>query len=322
MMPNLWLQGGAPTLQGSQPSLQGGSLTLQGSSPNLQPTSNPMNSGSSAGFTPGTSTTGGGGTTPSAPSAPAAPSAEQIAAQQQAQQVASLREEITARRQRANSIFAALTGAVQALAQEKRGELESGFTRESEGAQEDYTRQSQLIANRYRGRGLGDSSYKNYALEDAGEDYGRTMEDLGAARQSGLSQVGKDSDSLIAQVNSDQKSVNYDPLDEVGRREDGTYDPNKLIELRSQIDERIRQAEVQQTQLNTSAGFRGSLDKVAPYRGIVDTMKNSLAALARSAAPKVVKDRIAETIIGNYAPSDAGTWRSFYEEQNKQEVVA
>lgn len=309
MMPNLW---------GTQPNLQGSSNLTQ-----TQPTLQASNTGTgnqrlgtlspSAGYTQGAST---------APTGGAAPSASQIAAQQQAQQIATLREEIMSRRQRANSIFSALTGAVQALAQEKRGELEQGFAKESAGAEEDYTRNSQLIANRYRGRGLGESSYKEYALEDAGEDYQGTLEDLGAARQKGLSQVGSDTDSLIAQLNADKESVNYDPIAEVGKREDGTYDPQKLIELRSKIDERIREAGVQEAQLKTGAGFRGSLDKIAPYGGIVETMKNSLAALAKSAAPKVVKDRIAETIIGNYAPSDAGTWRSFYEEQNKKEVVA
>lgn len=322
MMPNIWLQGSSPSLQGSQPRLQGSSPSLQGSSPSLQVTANPFGggrltqpsgSGYVAGASTGTSSGGGGG---------GAPSAGDVASQQQAQQIASLKEEIIARRQRANSIFSALTGAVQALAKSKRGELEEGYVKETEGAEEDFTRQSQLIAGRYRGRGLGDSSYKSYALEDAGEDYEGTLEDLGQARQSGLAQVGSDTDTLLAQLSADKASVNYDKLNEVGKRDDGTYDPQKLIELRSKIDERIRELGVQQSQLKTSKGFRGSLDKIAPYGGITDSLRNSLTALANSAAPKIVKDRLANTIISNYAPTDAQTWTNFYEEQTKKETVA
>lgn len=312
--PDLWsgVQSGglSPTVGTTYPS--GGFNYLGGSA--VDPASMTYNNDSGAGYVQGTTTsvgtTGGGGTT-----------AGQISAEQQAQQIASLRNEIISRRERANSIFEALTGAVSALAQEKRGQLEQGFAKETENAGEEFNRQSNLIASRYRGRGLGDSSYKTYALEDAGESYQDTLGSLGQQRQAGLGQVGADSATALARIGADRGSVNAANLDEVGRREDGTYDADALRSLRDKLDERIREAEVQQAEFGTQAGFRGQLDKIAPYGGTVDTLRSALTSLAQSAAPKVVKDRIASTIIGNYAPTDQQVWTQFYNEEEQKNTV-
>lgn len=237
-------------------------------------------------------------------------------------QVAALRADIIARRERANSIFDALTGAVQALAQEKRGGIEGDFAREQGRAIEDSTNQLNTVARTYRGRGLGDSSYKVNALDEGATAQARALEDLGRQRESGLTQVGSEAETALARINADRGSVGGIDLAQVGRREDGTYDVNQLAELRNSLDERIREAEVQQTQFGTQAGFRGKLEKIAPYGGTVDTLKSALSSLVQSAAPKVVKDRLASAIISNYAPTDAQTWTNFYEEQSRRQPVA
>lgn len=268
--------------------------------------------------TTGTASLDGGGQTGGGTDPAAAAEAQRKA--EEAARIQGLRDEISARRQRANTIFDSLTAAVQNLAKEKRGELEGSYNQQQAAATDQFGQQSNLIANRYRGRGLGDSSYKTYALEDAGESYNATVQQLGRERQQGLADVGGYLTEQEARIGADRQAANYDDLTQVGLREDGTYDANALIELRSKLDERIREAEVQQAQTTTNAGFRGRLDQVSPYSGAVDTLKSSLAALARSAAPSTVKDRIAQTLIGNYAPEDGSTWTNFYQEEQKKQA--
>lgn len=245
-----------------------------------------------------------------------------IAGAQNAQQVASLRNEIIARRDRANSIFDALTGAVSALAAEKRGQLESQFEQESGQAASNYGETSGQISRAYRGRGLGDSSYRINALDKASQDYQRTVQDLTAQRGSGLAKVGAEATGVLARAQADRESLGGIRLDEVGRRDDGTYDVNKLVELRNDLDNRIREASVQQTELGTEAGFRGKLDQIAPYGGTTNALKASLNSLLQAAVPKVVKDRLAAQLIGTYAPTDATVWQEYYDEQSQKQPVA
>lgn len=302
--------GGGLTQQGG--SYYAGGLTYNNGgqmAPRISPPPAPPVPGS--GQTLGASTGGGGG----------GDSEAQLEAQRKAEEAArvqGLRDEITARRQRANSIFETLTAAVQNLAKDKRAEFEKSFADQQKSATDTFEQESGLIANRYRGRGLGDSTYKTYALEDAGESYENTVTQLGRERKAGLADIGAATDEQLARIGADRQATSYDNLLEVGRREDGTFDPAELIKLRAKIDERIRDAEVQQAQVKTSGGFRGSLNQIAPYSGAVDTLKASLSQLARSAAPKQVKDRIAQTLIGNYAPQDGNTWTKFYSDEEKK----
>lgn len=235
-----------------------------------------------------------------------------------AAQLGSLRSEITARRERANSIFDALTGAVSALAQEKRNALESQFATEQGRAVGDYLENAGTLARTYRARGIGDSSYKINALDRASSLQARALEDLGSQRLSGLSKVGGEAVGAQAKINADRSSIAGINLDEVGRKDDGTYDTSKLIELRNDLDQRIRDAETQQAQFGKDAGFRGKLDQIAPYAGTTAALKGALQSLVQSATPPVVRDRIAAAIISNYAPQDASVWQNYYDQEKQK----
>lgn len=236
-------------------------------------------------------------------------------------QVAELRSEIAARRERANSIFAALTEAVSALTKEKRSGIESDFAREQGEALEDYTSQSNTLARTYRGRGLGDSSFKVGALEEAGDEYSDTLADLGRQRQAGLAQTGSEADIALARINADRGSVSDIDLGEIGRREDGTYDVNQLVSLKNDLDNRIREAQVQRSEFRSQKGFRGRLDEISPYKGTTTALKSALQSLVKTATPQSVKDKLASAIINNYAPDDAGTWQNFYEEESRKQTT-
>lgn len=255
--------------------------------------------------------TSAGVVAPSGGQAAGGASASDIAAQQQAAEVAGLRNEIISRRQRANSIFDALTGAVNALAQEKRGQLDAQFNQNTQRATEDYVTKGDELNNVYAARGLGDSSYRINAADLAGRDYQRTTQDLGSQHEQGLAQTGAEASGTQAQIGADRGSVNNINLDEL-------TDVTSLRDLRSQIDDRIRKAEVQQSQFGTDAGFRGKLDQIAPYNGSNDALKSALNGLIQSATPKPVKDKLANSIISTYAPGDAQIWQQYYDEKAKQ----
>lgn len=243
--------------------------------------------------------------------AAAGPSAADIAAQQQAQEVAALRNDIIGRRQRANAIFDALTGAVNSLAQEKRGQLEAQFQQNSQRAQEDFITKGDELNSVYAARGLGDSSYRVNAANLASRDYQRTFQDLVGGRDAGLAKVGAEAVGTQAQIAADRNSVNSRNLNEIN-------DPNALRELRNQTEDRVNKADVQSAQFGTDAGFRGRLDQIAPYAGINDALKSALTGLIQSATPKPVKDKLAGALISNYAPGDAQIWQQFYDEQSRK----
>lgn len=293
---------------GQQSTLSGVRLnnTTEGDTLSLYGPQSPAQSSITGGGGGGAGTGGGGATS------------GDIASAQNAQQVASLKNEIMSRRQRANSIFEALTGAVQALAQDKRGALEGQFAQEQGRATEDFTKEGDNLNWSYASRGLGDSSFRINAQEDASKMYSRAIQDLGTQRNTGLAKVGQEVAGRSARYSADRDSINSLNLDEIGRRDDGTIDSNALVDARNQLDNRIRELGVEQAEMGTEAGFRGKLDQVAPYTGVATQLKSALTSLVQSAAPKVVKDRLASAIISNYAPTDQATWEKFYQEAGSQ----
>lgn len=307
---NIWNpQGGAAgNLQGSSVNPQSSGVTIQG----VQPTSGTSLFQGATGSMSGspTSSTGSYGLTDGLGTS--SPSAADIASQQQAAEAANLKNEIISRRDRANQIFDALTGAVSALVQEKRGRVESDYAREQGAATDAFTKESGNISQAYRGRGLGSSSYRSYALEDAGEAHASALGELGSQRQDALSQVGAEAVGAEARINADRGSLNTINLDDYGD------DANALRQLRDNIDQKIRDAEVKQAELGTASGMRGRLDQIAPYGGTLQTLQTALGNLASIAIPKSAKDKIASAIIDNYAPSDRGTWEAFYNEESKK----
>lgn len=239
------------------------------------------------------------------------PTAADIQAQKEAAEVAELKETIAARRAKANQIFSALTGAVQSLAQEKRGALEKQFATEQTQATEDFTVKGDELQRVYAGRGLGDSSYRINAVDRASQEYQRAIEDLGGQREAGLTKVGREAALANARIRADREA-----LDAARLEGDEADDIGSLRELRDKLDARIREAEVQKVQFGTDKGFRGRLNKIAPYTGVGKNLKAALSSLINSAAPQVVKDRLASAIINNYAPEDSDVWQDYYDKES------
>lgn len=231
-------------------------------------------------------------------------------------EVASLRDEIISRRERANSIFDALTGAVSALAASKRGELEKGFQREQQTATEQFGTQSKDISRAYRGRGLGESSYRINALEDAGKAFQGALAQLGEQRTAGLGEIGGQLAGQLARIKADRGSMADLNLDELGD------DVGSLRQLRNNLDERIREAEIQQATARTPEGFAGQLNKVAPYGGTTNALKGALDSLLKSATPQTVKSALAQQIISNYDPDNEAFWKNYYEQEAIKAQVA
>jgi hypothetical protein len=302
MFPSPWqLQGGTNVQVGTG---------IQQADPGYQ-VQGTTSGGTSEGYTTGGST---GGYTSSGPSA------AEIAAQQQAQQVSDLQSQIVARRQAANQIFDALTGAVNALAQEKRSNYEQGYSQNVQRAGEDFTQQGDQLNNTYAARGLGDSSYRINAFDQAGQAYNRTLQDMGNQRNSDLANIGATAASQQASIGSDRASVNGTPLEQIGVRSDGSYDVTALQNARDQLDQRIQAAQVQQAQLNTPSGYRGQLDQIAPNTQLNTQLQNALSGLIKAAVPQSVKDKLANTLISSYDPANAAYWQDVYNQgQNQQE---
>lgn len=235
--------------------------------------------------------------------------------------LANLRGEIIARRDRANSIFDALTGAVNSLTQERRGTLENQFQQQQGQAVKDFGEQSSNLSRAYQGRGLGQSSFKQNALDLAAQKEQQALQDLGTQRQSGLAQIGSEAANQLAGISADRGSLGFD-VNQIGLKDDGTFDLNELRDFRNKLDDRIRSAETQQVGLGTQAGFRGRLEQIAPYNGVADALRSALTGLVQSATPKPVQDKLASAIIGNYAPTDAQTWQKYYEDLTKKQPAA
>lgn len=300
MLPDIWNQ----PLNAS--SLQGGSATrLQNtaSGQDLQPTAQPIGTlggggGGGGGNAPPGGDNLGGGSLYTSPGAPVGGD------------IANLKEEIMSRRSRANSIFEALTDAVTSLAKERRGQIEGQYKEQSNRAVEDFTDKGDELRRVYAARGLADSSFRVMGEDRAGRDYSRALTDLGSQRSTGLAQVGQEAVGQRARIGADRESLNDFNLDEIGD------DEQALTSLRDTLDKRIREAQIKKAELNTAEGFRGKLDKIAPYTGVNKVLKASLSSLVGLATPKVVKDRIAGALIKNYASEDFDYWNEYYQDED------
>lgn len=227
-------------------------------------------------------------------------------------EVDNLKNEIIARRDRANAIFDALTGAVSALAAAKRQEFETQFGEEQQRATDEFGEQSKTLSRTYRGRGLGDSSYRINALEGAGKAFQGALTQLGRQRTAGLGEIGATAAGQLASLNADRGSLGDLRLDEYGD------DVGALRSLRNSIDERIRNAEVSGAQLQTPQGFAGRLNQIAPYGGTTNALKGALDSLIKSATPRAVKDTLVQAVIGNYDPDNAAFWQNYYEKEARK----
>jgi hypothetical protein len=305
MFPSPWnLQGGTGgiSLQGGTGVQQASPIQVQGTAPTAPQVQ---------GYTTGGTATGG--------AIASGPSAADIAAQQTAAQVSDLQSQIVARRQQANQIFDALTGAVNALAQAKRSDYETGYNQNVQRAGEDFTQQGDQLNNTYAARGLGDSSYRINAFDQAGQAYTRSLQDMGNTRNTDLANIGSTAASQQAAIGSDRASVNNTPISQIGVRADGSYDVTALQNARDQLDQRIQAATVQQAQLNTPQGYRGQLDQIAPNNQINSQLQSALGGLIKAAIPQNVKDKIASTLISNYAPDQSQLWEQYYQQQQTQQ---
>lgn len=235
---------------------------------------------------------------------------------QQSAEAENLRSEIISRRDRANAIFDALTGAVSALAKAKRSELESQFTNEQQTATQDYSNQGEQLNRVYAARGLGDSSYRVNALDQAAQAFQAALSQLGQEKQSGLAEIGAQAQGQLGAIQADRGSIEDLRLGELGD------DVGSLRELRNSLDDRIRQAEVQQGTLNTPEGFRGRLAKIAPSGGASNALKAALDSLVNSATPKKVKDTLAQSIIANYDPDNGQFWKNYYDTEAQKTQTA
>ena len=236
-------------------------------------------------------------------------SAAQRAEAENAARAKELRSVINNKRARLNKLFDTLTEDVSALVGARRGELEDSFRRETRDAREGFQSKSEELDRVFAGRGLTDSSYRIEGQADAAQQFRRALNELGRQRQSSLAELGKSASEKQAAIRADRQSLATINLNEL------KDDVAGLTSARNKIQKMIIEARKQRGSLKTPGGFRKTLNKIRGPQGQAGALGKQLDALIASNTPKVVKDAIAEGLIGNFGGVDQGLWREYY--QNK-----
>lgn len=258
--------------------------------------------GGGGGQPPSVSATGGGGGGSGGGFNPAAA------------QSAQLRNEILSRRARANAIFDALTNTVNAIAQERTGELESDFGRQVGSIQQQAEDTSGDLLNAFGSRGLLDSSYRINAQERAAREASGAVDELGRARGAGLADIGRFVSGTRGGLEATREGINAIDLNQFGD------DPNALAKVRDQLDQRIRELQTTQAETQTGRGYRQSLRQAVPnLRDLAGPVKQALDSLVRAAVPANVKQALASGIINSSPdPEERLLWQRYFDQVQQQ----
>lgn len=249
-------------------------------------------------------TVGEGGTYDADAAAQAAADAERAA------KAGALREQIGGRRETAMQLFSLILGDIENLARSRRSELELTFAKEQDALTPQFEEESRNISGSYSARGLTDSDYRRDALIGAGERFQKAIGDLGDERKVKLAQLGSEVTGQEGSVTADRNYLKGVDVNEFGD------DLESLVGFRDQLDQRISELTGDRSSLMTDEGLRGRLNKIAPAGGYGARLKGQLDTLKASPVDGIVKDRIAQGLIGNsdMDEEEKRYWLNYYQQ--------
>lgn len=230
---------------------------------------------------------------------PSGPTPEQLKLQQDEQTRQTLRGNVSGIIQGLTGLYDQIYGAINSGVGEAGTRLQERYTKETGALADTFNQELPKIGLGYAARGLYDSSYRQQGEADAQSGYEKQVGGLGDQLALDKQAIGAKALEQKAKYQADQGGVNA-----ILARINEVTDINELNQLRNELEAKQRALQADTATFADSAAQKAAYESVAPTADRSAGLVATLQTLVQGSAPRALKIKTAETIIGNSGLSE------------------
>ena len=220
------------------------------------------------------------------------PSPEQMAAQQQAAQVANIKKNIQNLVGNAMGVYESLYGNLGQAAASQKKQLEQQFGQQESELQQQFSQELPRIGTAYAGRGAYDSSWRINAEQAARDQMLNQLQGLGREREAQMGTLGRSVSEQEAQFKMGQDALTRS-LDELS----ATSDVERLGALQSDIQRRISELQASRAGLQSQEAFVNRFQQIGGPSSRAGQVKAVIDNILGGAANPQLKQSVASGFI-------------------------
>lgn len=207
---------------------------------------------------------------------------------------AKLIKEILGKRGAIEEAYNALFADLDALINERSGELEADYTGQLGRAADQFADVLPTIDNSYAAIGSYDSTQRGDSRGEAKDGYDDTVETIGKNKEDDFAKLGQYDKETRAKFNADKKAANR----YIDSAED-TTDVDALRGANNNLDTNLSQTEVTRASLGTNASAANSIRSMTADNGRSDEALAALDSIIKGSMPTEVKDAAVEAAVSS-----------------------
>lgn len=190
-----------------------------------------------------------------------------------------------------NNLYNVLTNDINALTQERRGQLEESYGTQTKDLQGQYEKNQGVLPWSFAARNARYSSDYENAQQDAADTYNRNLTAINKDKQDKLAELGRTYSGQIAGIDAGRSALAGVNPNFYGTQAD--FDA-----ARGNFDRQITDLSTQRAGLGTQQSYLGKLQGIAPAQttGVAD-LQAQLQKLSQSSIPGFAKQTIAQGLI-------------------------
>jgi hypothetical protein len=227
------------------------------------------------------------------------PSAAEIQAQKDEAEKTGIRGHITNLVGSLDGIYKSIYGGIDKGGTEAATRLQDRYAKETGALTDTFNQELPKIGNSYAARGLYDSSYRMNGEEAAASGFNKQVGDLGDQLKLDQQTIGNQTAQNKAKYTADQEG--YQAL---LTRLATVTDLTELRSLQNEIEAAQRTLTADNVKFQDAEQNKASYEKIAPTGDRSGTLTTTLSNVINSNAPRQLKIKTAETIIGSSGLSD------------------
>lgn len=211
-----------------------------------------------------------------------------------AARAASLRAQVAGLVNNIKDIFNSRYGAVDASAGDQEGKLNDRFATESGDLTKQIDQENQKVGAAHAASGTFDSSYRGNNQDTVTQAGQGQIRDLGQELQDNIAKIA--SWVTSQKTGFDSQKSGYDAIAQHLAEE---TDPNRLADLRANLDSKIADLKAGSSDYNTTAQNASALNSVVSTSPRVVQLKTTLSQIVAGNASPAQKSAIAQSLITN-----------------------
>ena len=209
-----------------------------------------------------------------------------------AAKAAQIRDSITGLAHNIMNVYDSLYGSVDTAGADQAKQVNNKYDTEGTGLINQFNQDFPTIGNSYSARGAYDSSYRQDAENNASQSLADQQSQLGIGRNADLAKVGQFVATNKATLDSNKGGINA-ILDQITN----TTDPNELTSIQNAIQQKLLDAQTQQSQLGTQGGYVNQIQSLVPTADQTASITANLHSILQGEANPMLKKSVGAKLI-------------------------